>query len=55
MALYTPSAFRAVERAAIARLLDDHPFATLVTPSTPEPWVSHVPLSSSPIASRTER
>ena len=32
------------DRAAIARLVHDHPFATLVTPASPEPWVSHVPL-----------
>lgn len=44
MALYIPPSFAATERAAIARLMHDHPFATLVTPATPEPWVSHVPL-----------
>ena len=32
------------ERAAIARLVHDHPFAVLVTPASPEPWISHVPL-----------
>lgn len=44
MSLYTPSHFAAVDRAAIARLMHDHPFATLITPGTPEPAVSHVPL-----------
>lgn len=44
MSLYTPSHFAAVDRAAIARLMHDHPFATLITPALPEPLVSHVPL-----------
>jgi len=44
MSLYTPSLFDARDRAAVARLLHDHPFATLVTPTSPEPRVSHVPL-----------
>jgi len=44
MALYTPPSFAAKDRAAIARLIHDYPFATLVTPSAPEPWVSHIPL-----------
>jgi transcriptional regulator len=44
MSLYTPRHFSANERAAIARLMHDHPFATLVTPAVPEPWISHVPL-----------
>src|SRR5437762_4291709 len=44
MALYIPPSFAAKDRAAIARLVHDYPFATLITPSTPEPWVSHIPL-----------
>jgi len=44
MSLYTPAHFAAVDRAAIARLMHDHPFATLITPAVPEPVVSHVPL-----------
>jgi transcriptional regulator len=44
MALYTPPSFAAKDRAAIARLIHDYPFATLVTPAAPEPWISHVPL-----------
>ncbi|HSQ82855.1 MAG TPA: FMN-binding negative transcriptional regulator [Casimicrobiaceae bacterium] len=44
MSLYTPAHFAGTERAAVARLMHDHPFATLVTPATPEPLVSHVPL-----------
>ena len=44
MSLYTPSHFATSERAAVARLMHDYPFATLITPSSPEPLVSHVPL-----------
>ena len=44
MSLYTPSHFAAADRVAVARLLHDHPFATLVTPATPEPFISHLPL-----------
>ena len=44
MSLYTPAHFAATERAAAARLIHDHPFATLVTPASPEPMISHVPL-----------
>jgi transcriptional regulator len=44
MSLYVPRHFAAADRAAIARLLHDHPFATLVTPAAPEPLVSHLPL-----------
>lgn len=44
MSLYTPKHFAATERAAVARLIHDHPFATLVTPASPEPMISHVPL-----------
>lgn len=44
MSLYTPAHFAVTERAAAARLIHDHPFATLVTPGSPEPMVSHVPL-----------
>jgi len=44
MALYVPPSFAAKDRAAIARLIYDYPFAILVTPAAPEPWVSHIPL-----------
>jgi transcriptional regulator len=43
MSLYTPRAFGA-SNAAIVDLLRDHPFATLVTPADPEPFISHLPL-----------
>lgn len=44
MSLYTPRHFAVVERTAIARLLHDHPFATLVTAAAAEQHVSHLPL-----------
>lgn len=44
MSIYTPSHFDVSERAAIARLMHDHPFATVVTPVAPEPLISHLPL-----------
>ena len=44
MSLYTPTHFARTDRAAIARLMHEYPFATLVTPATPEPMVSHLPL-----------
>ncbi len=44
MSLYTPAHFANAERAAAARLMHDHPFATLVTPASPEPMISHLPL-----------
>ena len=44
MSVYTPAAFTTSDRAAIARLIHDYPFATLVTPGVPEPQVSHLPL-----------
>jgi transcriptional regulator len=44
MSLYTPPFFAADDRAAVARLMHDQPFATLVTPAAAEPAVSHLPL-----------
>ncbi len=44
MALYVPRRFRVDDAAAINALIDEHPFATLVTPASPEAFVSHVPL-----------
>ena len=44
MSLYTPTLFDRRDRAAISRLMHDHPFATLITPGRDEPRVSHVPL-----------
>ncbi len=44
MSLYIPAHFAVADRVAIARLLHDHSFATLVTPIAPEPCVTHLPL-----------
>lgn len=44
MSIYTPSHFVIDDRAAVARLIHDYPFATLVTPGAPEPFISHLPL-----------
>lgn len=44
MALYVPRAFAIEDREALHALIDEHPFATLVTFASPEPFVSHVPL-----------
>jgi len=44
MSLYTPTQFSTHDRAAIARLMHERAFATLVTPAVPEPLVSHLPL-----------
>ncbi|MEP7184120.1 MAG: FMN-binding negative transcriptional regulator [Betaproteobacteria bacterium] len=44
MSVYVPGHFAAGDRAAVSRLLHDHPFATLVTPAAPEPFVTHLPL-----------
>ena len=42
--MYNPSFFAARERAQIERLIQDYPFATLITPGDTEPQISHVPL-----------
>lgn len=45
MALYLPDAFAAREPAAALRLIDDYPFATLITAvDGEEPQISHLPL-----------
>lgn len=44
MALYVPRAFAAPDASLAMRVVDEHPFAMLITPATPEPHVSHVPL-----------
>ena len=44
MAVYIPAAFAVDDRAATLRHLHDHPFATLITPAAPEPWITHIPL-----------
>jgi transcriptional regulator len=44
MTIYTPSHFAVSDRVAIARLMHDFPFATLITPAAAGTFVSHLPL-----------
>ena len=44
MTLYVPAHFATDDRDAMARLMREHPFATLITPAGGELHVSHVPL-----------
>ena len=44
MSIYIPEHFATRDRATIARLVHDYPFATLVTPDSAEPLVTHLPL-----------
>jgi transcriptional regulator len=44
VSVYIPKHFAARDPSAGARILRDHPFATLVTPSPDEPFVTHLPL-----------
>jgi transcriptional regulator len=44
MSLYTPTPFATQDRVAIARLMHEHAFATLISAAAPEPLVSHLPL-----------
>jgi len=44
MSIYTPRAFAPDDGSAVAQLIRDYPFATLMTPAGPEPFISHVPL-----------
>lgn len=48
MSLYRPPAFASDDGAAIARLIDEHPFATVITAGVSEPQVSHLPLLHRP-------
>lgn len=43
-----PRMFAASDTGAIARLIHDYPFATLITPGETEPVVSHLPLELMP-------
>ena len=49
MSIYTPRAFVPADDAAVAQLLREHPFATLITPGDAEPLISHVPLQYRPV------
>ena len=44
MSLYIPVHFAPRDRSSVARLLHEHPFATLVTSSASEPFITHLPL-----------
>jgi transcriptional regulator len=44
VSIYTPHTFTVRDETAIARLVRDHPFATLITPGGEEPFISHLPL-----------
>ena len=44
MAVFVPPDFATNDRIAIARLIHDNAFATLVTPAQPEPTITHLPL-----------
>jgi transcriptional regulator len=44
VSIYTPRSFAAGDDAAVAQLIREHSFATLITPGDPEPFISHLPL-----------
>jgi transcriptional regulator len=44
MSVYVPRHFAARDDASAARLLHEYPFATLITPTAAEPFVTHLPL-----------
>jgi transcriptional regulator len=44
LSVYIPPHFASRDSATVARILHDHPFATLLTPRDPEPLVTHLPL-----------
>ena len=44
MTLHVPPAFASDDRALACRLIDEHPFAMLVTNGAHEPYVTHLPL-----------
>jgi transcriptional regulator len=44
MSVYLPPSFKAHDGAAIEQVIREHPFATLITGTSDEPLVSHVPL-----------
>ena len=44
MSVYLPKSFVAQDEAAVARLMREHPFATLITTTRDEPRVTHLPL-----------
>jgi transcriptional regulator len=42
--LFIPSHFAVPDHAAVVRLMHDYPFATLITQTAAEPYLSHLPL-----------
>jgi transcriptional regulator len=48
VSVYIPRSFALRDPAQVARLIDEHPFATLVTPVAPDPQVTHLPLQFAP-------
>src|SRR5215831_13625971 len=48
MSVYIPRPFALREQQQVARLIAEHPFATLVTLGEAEPQVSHLPLQFDP-------
>lgn len=44
MSVYIPQHFASRDDARVAQVVHDHPFATLITPGDPEPFVTHLPL-----------
>lgn len=47
MSLYCPAAFRA-DAAYAAAVMADNPLATMITPASTEPWISHLVLLPDP-------
>jgi transcriptional regulator len=44
LGVYLPRSFAPHEKAQVVRLIAEHPFATLITPGDPEPYLTHLPL-----------
>ena len=44
MSIYLPPAFAARDDDAVAQIIRDYPFATLITPTDGEPQITHLPL-----------
>ena len=48
MSVYIPRPFAARDTAQVARLVAEYPFATLITPADPDPYLTHLPLEFVP-------
>lgn len=42
--IYRPAAFTCDDRPALVEFIHHHPFATLITPGSGGPWISHLPM-----------